>query len=90
MLDLEATGGLQVPYLGYVEMWMKIPEVKTYDRDVLMLVVLDSPYCERVPITLGNLHMNMLIKLVTQKELEKIGCCWKRGVVTTRIAMCQM
>ena len=55
-----------------------------------MLVVPDSPYCERVPIALGTLHIDMFIKLATQEELEKVGHCWKRGAVTTRIAMCQM
>ena len=57
--------------------------------DVLMLVVPDSPYCERVPIALGTLHIDMLIKLATQEGLEKISH-WKRGAVTTRTAMCQM
>ena len=55
-----------------------------------MLGVLDSPYCERVPIALGTLHIDMLIKLATQEELEKIGPCWRRGAVTTRIAMHHM
>ena len=55
ILDLEATGGLQVLHLGYVEMLLKIPEARAFDRDVLMLVVLDSPYCQRVPIALGTL-----------------------------------
>ena len=31
ILDLEATRGLQVPYLGYVEMQLKIPEVRAFD-----------------------------------------------------------
>ena len=55
-----------------------------------MLLVLDSPYCERVPVAIGTLHIDMLIKLATQEELEKIGCCWEMGAVTTMIAMCQM
>ena len=28
ILDLEGTGGSLVPYLGYIEMHLKIPEVK--------------------------------------------------------------
>ena len=56
VLDLEATGGLQDPYLGYIEMQLKIPEVRTFERDVLMLVVPDSPYCETVPVAHGTLH----------------------------------
>ena len=37
-----------------------------------MLVVLDSPYFERVPVALGTLCIDMLIKLATWEELEKI------------------
>ena len=90
ILDLEATGGLQIPYLGYIEMQLKIPEVRAFDGDVLMLVVLDSPYCKRVPVVIGTLQIDMLIKLATWEELETIGHCWKGGAVTTMIAMCQM
>ena len=63
ILDLEATGGLQIPYLGYVEMQLKVPEVKAFDRDVLMLVVPDSPYCEKVPIALGTLHIEHVYQI---------------------------
>ena len=90
ILDLAGTRDLLVPYLRYVEMQLKIPEVKAFDWYILMLVDLDSPYCERVPIALGTLHIDMLIKLATQEELEIISHCWKRGAVITRIAMCQM
>ena len=81
---------MQVPYLGYIEMQLKIPEGRGFDRDVLMLVVLDSPCCERVSVVIGTLPIDMLIKLATQEELDKIGHCWKRGVVTTNIAMHKM
>ena len=48
-----------------------------------MLVVPDSPYYNRVPIVLGTIHIDMLIKLATQEELGKLGHCWKRGAVLT-------
>ena len=53
-------------------MQLKIPEVRAFDRNVLMLIVLDNPYCERVPVALGTLHIDMSIKLVTWEELEKL------------------
>ena len=55
-----------------------------------MLVVRDSPYCDRVPIAFGTLHRDMLIKLATQEELGKLSHCWKRGAVITRVAVLQM
>ena len=87
ILDLKGTGGLLIPYLGYVEMQLRIPEVKAFDRDVLMLVVPDIPYCDKVPIALGTIHIDMLIKLATQEELGEHSHYWKRGAVLTRIAI---
>ena len=46
-----------------------------------MLVVPDSSYCNSVPIALGTIHIDMLIKLATQEELGKCSHCWKRGAV---------
>ena len=68
LLDLEGTGGLTIPYLGYVETRLCIAEVKAFDRAILMLVVPDSSYCNRVPVALGTIHIHMLIKLATQEE----------------------
>ena len=51
---------------------LKILEVKAFDRDGLMLIVPDSPYSDRVPIAIGTLHIDVLIKIATQEELEKI------------------
>ena len=48
--------GLTIPYLEYVETRLCIPEVKAFEWDVLILVVPDSSYCNRVPIALGTIH----------------------------------
>ena len=52
ILDLEASGGGDVPYDGYVEFNLDIPEVAKFKEDVLMLVVKDSSYGERVPVAI--------------------------------------
>ena len=39
ILDIEATGGSQVPYHGYVESILEIPMIEKFDINVLMLVV---------------------------------------------------
>ena len=44
MLQIEGSGGLDVPYLGYVETHLRVPEVKAFDTDVLLLIVPDSVY----------------------------------------------
>ena len=44
LLDLEPTGGGQVPYNGYVELRMRVPNVRAFDLNVLMLVIPESEY----------------------------------------------
>ena len=44
ILQIEGLRGLEVPYLGYVESHLRIPEIKTFDHDVLLLIVPDSAH----------------------------------------------
>ena len=44
ILQIGGSGGLEVPYLGYVETRLKIPEIKAFDNDVLLLIVPDSAH----------------------------------------------
>ena len=41
ILDIEATGGGQLPYHGYVECRLKIPQIEKIDLDILMLIIDD-------------------------------------------------
>ena len=41
-LNIEGTRGIRVPYSGYMEMHLQVPSVKSFDRDVLLLVVPNS------------------------------------------------
>ena len=38
-LDIEGGGGIAIPYIGYVEVYLKFPEIQTFDEDVLMMVM---------------------------------------------------
>ena len=55
MLQIEGSGGLDVPYLGYLETHCGVPEVKAFDTDVILLIVPDSVHTMCTPITLGTL-----------------------------------
>ena len=87
ILQFEGSGGLEVPYLGYVEVQLKIPEVEAFDQDVLLLIVPDSTHTQYTPITLGTLHIDMAIKLGTEKELETLNKQWQRSLVATKLTM---
>ena len=87
ILQIEGLGGLDVPYLGYVETHLEIPEIKAFDTDVLLLIVPDSVHTMHTPITLGTLHIDMAIKLVTKNELQSLNKQWKRSLIVTKLTM---
>ena len=62
ILQIEGSGGLDVPYLGYVEICLRIPKIKAFDNDILLLIVPDSAHTYHSPITLGTLYIDMAIK----------------------------
>ena len=57
-----------MPYLGYVEAHLIIPEIKAFDLDVLLLIMPDNAHTQYTPITLGTLHIDLAIKLATKKS----------------------
>ena len=56
--------------MGYIELHLQILQVVAFKKDVLMLVVNDSRYIDRVPRQVGTIHIDMLIDLVTEEKLE--------------------
>ena len=90
ILWIEGLGGLEVPYLGYVEVRLKLPEVTAFNQDVLLLIVPDSAHTQCTPITLGTLHIDMAIKLATRKELENCNKQWQRSSIAMGLSMKEM
>ena len=87
VLQIEGSGGLDVPYLGYVETHLRVPGVKAFDTDVILLIGPDSAHMMHTPITLGTPHINMAIKLATKTELENLNKQWDRSLIVTKLAM---
>ena len=74
LLDFEGFGGVDVPYIGYTQLQLKIRGIKDYDKDILVFIQKDSKYSEQVPIVLGTLHIKDVIQSATKEELVKLGC----------------
>ena len=87
LLDLEPTGGGSVPYDGYVEVRMQIPGIAAFDLDVLMLVIPESEYSKRVPVTIGTLHIDEILNLITDEEIRLADKSWQRGIIARKIAI---
>ena len=50
VIQVEGTMGFMVPYLGYVEVNLQIPQLPQYGATILMLVIPDSQYTYGIPI----------------------------------------
>ena len=87
LLDLEPTGGGQVPYDGYVEVRLEIPNVQAFDLDILMLVIPESEYSKSVPVTTGTIHIDEIINLITDEELKLANRKWQRGIISRKVAV---
>ena len=87
ILDIESTGGGRVPYHGYIECRLKLPQIEKFDLDMLMLVLDDSLYGMRVPVQIGSLHIDMAIDLATEAEMQKLSCKWKRAKMAHLLRM---
>ena len=48
--NIEGTGGFRVPYYGIVECQVGLSEVEGFQKDVLMLVIDNSPCGKKVPV----------------------------------------
>ena len=85
IIPMEGAGGINVPYIDYVEAHLQIPEVSAFNEDCLFLVVPDHRYGFKVPITVGTLHIDMVIDKATPDKLDKISIAWGRGQLFRRI-----
>ena len=90
ILDIEGTGGGKVPYHGYVECRLNLPQVEKFDHDVLMLVIDDSQYGARVPVQIGTLHIDMAIDLATNEERMKFKRRWEHAEMASYLRMASM
>ena len=79
LLNIEGTGGGCVPYKGYVEVLLEVPEVPEFKEYILMLVVKDSEYGNQVPLQLGTLHIDMILEKANPEQLSRLGKPYERG-----------
>ena len=85
LLEIEGSRGINVPYLGYMEVNFQVPGVKALNEDILVVIQNDSAYSEKVPIALGTLHIDMVIEKATGEELRNLGWEWKMGVLGAKV-----
>ena len=85
LLEIEGSWGIDVPYLGYTEVNLQVPGVKALNEDILVVIQNDSAYSSWVPITLGTLHIDMVIEKATSEELQNLVKEWKTGILSAKV-----
>ena len=87
LVPIEGSGGVDVPYLGYVEVRMHIPGISSFDQDVPMLNSLTTTdYHRLVPIQVGSHIINQVTYCITEDELQSLSKSWKFAYVSTIIS----
>ena len=69
LLNIEGFGGNDVPYLGYVEAQLQVKGISEMDEYSLFLVVPDSNYTKRGPISIGTVHIERCLQLLKEEEI---------------------
>ena len=86
-VPIEGSGGADVPYLGYVEVRMRIPGIHSFDQDILMLVShTTTHYHQRVPIQVGSHIIDEVTSCISEDELQSFSQSWKLAYVSTVIS----
>ena len=85
LLDIEGFGGNDVPYLGYVEARLQVKGISGMDEDSLFLVVPDSNYTKRVPISIGTVHIERCLQLLKEEEIQNLTHSWERAIFPKHI-----
>ena len=69
---------------------MRVPNVRAFDLDVLMLVIPESEYSRGVPITIGTIHIDEIIDLITDEEFKVANRQWQRGIISRKVVVNQL
>ena len=82
LLNIDGMGGIDVPYSGYVEARLGIEgeEIEGMDEDCLFLVVSDSNYTERVPVSIGTLHIDRCLEVLKKDEVKNLSKVRERAL----------
>ena len=80
VLELEGMGGAAIPYLGFVEVSLQIPGIKTViNEDVLLLVIPTTTYSKTVLVMVGTKIIDEALSLMTVGELAKGTTTWRQA-----------
>ena len=95
-LALEGSGGIGIPYHGYVEVNFKVPEIPYFQEDILLLVIGSADFYPKTPVQIGTLQIDSLLRSVKPEDRGKITKAWETASIcqtekdTTEFALDQV
>ena len=78
LITVAATGGTNIPYLGYTVATIEFPQIPSYSDEVVMLVISDSSdYASRVPIQIGTRVIAAVTETLRPEDIKHLDETWK-------------
>ena len=71
-------GGAAVSYLRFVEVNLQIPGIRSYNEDVLLLVIPTMTYSKTVPVVVDTKIIDKALSLMTVGKLTKATTTWRQ------------
>ena len=79
LLETEGNGGSSIPYLGYIDVNLQIPGIKSYSEDILLLLILTMTYSKKVLALMGPKIIDRAMGMITKAELARATMTWKQA-----------
>ena len=79
LVTVSATGGTNIPYLGYTVATVEFPHIPNYSEEVVMLVIDDSShYASKVPLQIAAVTESL-----KPEDIKHLDETWKQTYVGT-------
>ena len=84
LVTVSATGGTNIPYLGYTVATIEFPHIPNYSEEVVMLVINDSShYASKVPLQIGTRVIAAVTESLKPEDIKHLKETWKQTYIGT-------
>ena len=84
LISVSATGGTNIPYLGYTVATIEFPHIPNYSEEVVMLVISDSSaYGSRVPLQIETRVIAAVTETLKPEDIKQLDETWRQTYVGT-------
>ena len=77
------TRGFMVPYSGYLEVNLWIPQFLQYEEMILILVIPNSQYTIGITIQIDTQVIQKVMHMVNEQNIKKLSEVWRNTYVST-------